>query len=130
MAPSLFTLIRVQEDSMSPALTDGQIALVLRGSGRIHPGDIAVYHSPVTGNLVVKRCILNSDAEPRIENGWLITPWGSWYLSGTQWERLGETQIENALFMVGDNQFKSFDSRDYGFVPRTSFIGRVLSWDD
>jgi len=115
---------------MAPVLMDGQIALVLRGSGRIRPGDIAVYHSPITGNLVVKRCVLNSDAEPHIENGWLITPWGRWYLSGAQLEHLDETQSESSLFMVGDNQFKSFDSRDYGFVPRTSFIGRVLSWDD
>jgi len=127
-ASSLFTLIKIQEDSMSPALSNGQVALVLRGSGRIRPGDIAVYHSPTTGKLVVKRCVLNSDVEPRIEHGWLITPWGRWYLSEEQWKRLDEAQPEGSLFMVGDNQFKSFDSRDYGFVPRKNFIGRVLNW--
>jgi len=113
---------------MAPTLINGEIALVLRNSRKIRPGDIAVYHSPITGNLVVKRCVLNNDAKPHVENGWLITPWGRWYLSGREWEQLEETQIENSLFMVGDNQFNSFDSRNYGFVPRKSFIGRVVSW--
>lgn len=121
-------LVRIQEDSMAPMLSNGQVVLVLRGSRRIYPGDIAVYYSPVSDNLVVKRCVLNSDVEPHIENGWLITPWGRWYLAGTQWEQLDENQPEDSLFMVGDNQFKSFDSRNYGFVPRESFIGRVLNW--
>ena len=113
---------------MAPVLTDGQVVLVLRGSKRIHPGDIAVYYSPLTGNLVVKRCVLNSDVKPLIENGWLITSWGRWYLSEVQWKRLDGNLPEDSLFMIGDNQFKSFDSRDYGFVPRGSFIGRVLNW--
>lgn len=114
---------------MAPALMNGEIALVLRGSEKIRPGDIAVYHSPITGNLVVKRCVLDSGEKPHIENGWLITPWGRWYLSGAEWEQMDGAQTENSLFMVGDNQFMSFDSRDYGFVPRESFIGRVVSWE-
>lgn len=111
---------------MEPYLRNGQLALVLRGSRKIRPGDIAVYYRPETGNLVVKRCVLDSDSEPRIENGWLTTRWGRWYLSGAQWERMAEDQPKNSLFMVGDNQFMSLDSRDYGFVPRESFVGRVL----
>ena len=121
-------LIKVREDSMTPTLTDGQWVVVLRGARRIHPGDIAVFISPLDHQLVVKRCVLNSDTSPVIDHGWLITPWGSWYLTGSQWERLdGESRLPlGSLFMVGDNQFRSFDSRNYGFVPLESLVGRVL----
>jgi len=125
---SRFMIIRVREDSMSPTLHDGQWALVLRGSGNIRPGDIAVFISPIDNRMVVKRYIFGSESRPVIDHGWLVTPWGRWFLTGSQWKRLeGERNIpEGMLFMVGDNQFRSLDSRNYGYVQADRLIGRVL----
>jgi len=123
-----FMIIRIREDSMSPTLRDGQWALVLRGSGKIHPGDIAVFISPMDNELVVKRYIFGSGSKPVIDHGWLVTPWGRWFLTGSQWKQLEEERNlpEGMLFMVGDNQFRSLDSRSYGYVQADSLIGRVL----
>ena len=127
---SRFMLVRVEEDSMDPTLTDGQWALVLRGAGKVHPGDIAVFASPLDNRLVVKRYIFGSDARPVIDHGWLITPWGRWFLTGPQWKKLeGEKNLPDGLFfMVGDNQFQSLDSRSYGYVRQENLVGRVLTW--
>jgi len=123
-----FMIIKIREDSMNPTLKDGQWALVLRGSGKIRPGDIAVFISPLDNELVVKRYIFGSDSIPVIDHGWLVTPWGRWFLTGSQWKRLEEERNipEGMLFMVGDNQFRSLDSRSYGFIRADHLIGRVL----
>ena len=125
---SQFLLVRVQEDSMTPTLVDGQWVVVLRGSRRIHPGDIAVFMSPLDNRLIVKRFIFSSDTKPVIDHGWLVTPWGRWFLTGPQWDRLSkEKDLPGGLFfMVGDNQFQSMDSRSYGYIPEDNMIGRVL----
>lgn len=121
-------LIKVKEDSMTPTLADGQWVFVQRGAGRIQPGDIAVFISPLDHQLVVKRCILKDEMDPVVDHGWLVTPWGQWFLTGTQWDRLDQERpdSEGSFFMVGDNQFRSLDSRNYGYVPTESLIGKVL----
>ncbi|MCK5735507.1 MAG: S26 family signal peptidase, partial [Spirochaetaceae bacterium] len=70
----------------------------------------------------------SSDTPPVIDHGWLVTPWGRWFLTGPQWDRIrGEKNLpEGLLFMVGDNQFQSLDSRDYGYIQRKNLVGRVL----
>jgi len=112
---------------MSPTLSDGQWVLVLRGEQQVRPGDVAVFVSPLDRGLAVKRCILEDNKRPQIDHGWLVTPWGRWYLTGDQWRRLDAVQApEDTVFMVGDNQFQSLDSRSYGFVPRDNIVGRVI----
>ena len=124
---SKFMLIKVQEESMSPTLADGQWVVVIRGASKIHPGDIAVFVNPMDNGLAVKRCILTEENPPLVEHGWLVTPWGRWFLTGPQWNRLDGTDRlkDDAFYMVGDNQFRSLDSRTYGYVPRENIIGRV-----
>ncbi len=125
---SRFMLVKVCEESMAPTLTDGQWVLVLRGSKAVHPGDIAVFVNPADTGLTVKRCVFDEKNSPSVDHGWLVTRWGRWYLTGPQWDRLESASppLGEALFMVGDNQFRSFDSRSYGYVPRNSIVGRVL----
>lgn len=125
---SRFMLVKVCEESMWPTLVDGQWVLVLRGSGLVHPGDIAVFWNPNDKDLSIKRCVSDEKDPPNVDHGWLVTRWGRWYLTGPQWDMLENTSppSEEALFMVGDNQFHSFDSRSYGYVPRDNIVGRVL----
>ena len=121
-------VVKVEKESMMPTLSSGQWVLILRGEHRVRTGDIAVFVSPADGSLAVKRCVLAEGEPVDIEHGWLITKWGNWFLSGTQWERLKQTAYtpDNTVFLVGDNQFHSLDSRSYGFVPRKHLLGRVL----
>ncbi len=113
---------------MEPTLTDGQWILVLRGSHRVESGDIAVFISPADQKLAVKRCILEERDELVISHGWLETPWGRWFLTGPQWEILDSQKFipEDSVYMVGDNQFHSMDSRNYGYVRRENLVGKVL----
>lgn len=125
---SRFMVIRVSENSMAPTLVDGQFVLVLRGARRVRAGDVAVFVNPVDEGLAVKRCVLEGDDPALVRRGWLVTPWGNWFLTGPQWRRLdeGKRAFDKSVFMVGDNQFASMDSRSYGFVGRERLIGRVL----
>lgn len=125
---SQFMVIRVEEDSMTPTLVDGQWILVVRGAQRVEAGDLAIFLSPADSSLAVKRCILEEGARPVVDHGWLVTPWGRWFLSGTQWENLNIAGRipDDSVYLVGDNQFRSMDSRSYGSVPRRDLIGKVL----
>lgn len=113
---------------MTPTLADGQWVVVRRGAGRIQPGDIAVFISPLDHQLVIKRCVLKDEMNPVVDHGWLVTPWGQWFLTGTQWDRLDQAKLgtKGSFFMVGDNQFRSLDSRNYGYIHTDSLIGKVL----
>lgn len=124
---SQFMLVKVQEESMSPTLADGQWVIVVRGSSKIHPGDIALFVNPMDNGLAVKRFILTGENPPLVDHGWLVTPWGRWFLTGPQWNRLESSYQpkDDVYYMVGDNQFRSLDSRTYGFVPQENMIGRV-----
>jgi len=123
-----FMIVRIREDSMYPTLNDGQWALVRVGVQGILPGDIVVFKKPVDRRLTVKRYILPGYEQPLIEHGWLITPWGRWFLTGDQWDSIEEEKEnpEGLFFMVGDNQFHSLDSRSYGFVSSENLVGRVV----
>jgi len=121
-------IVRVREDSMYPTLNDGQWALVRVGVQGIQPGDIVIFRNPVDRGLTVKRYVLPGYEQPVIEHGWLVTPWGRWFLTGDQWDSIEEKKehLEGLFFMVGDNQFRSLDSRSYGFVGSEHLVGRVL----
>ena len=123
-----FMVLRVQEESMFPTLVDGQWILVERGGRKVEAGDLVVFRSPADGRLAVKRCILVGGERPDVDHGWLRTPWGRWFLSGPQWEQLDrvDTIPADSVYLVGDNQFHSMDSRVYGTVSRSALIGRVV----
>jgi signal peptidase I len=128
IAAGRYMIVRVREDSMAPTLTDGQFVVVERGVKGVRPGDIVVFENPMDSRLTVKRYVLKGNQTPMIDHGWLITPWGRWYLTGPQWESMdiAAKPPEPSFFLVGDNQFRSLDSRSYGFVKSDRLVGRVL----
>ena len=131
-----FLIAHVKEESMEPTLRDGQTILLMKKITSVHgrngtgikKGDIVVFPSPDEKCLVVKRCVLTEGDSIQIEHGWLITENGRYFLSESQWDFLKayDSVPAGKFFAVGDNQFYSIDSRDYGFIDRDKAIGKVI----
>lgn len=121
-------LAKVEEDSMQPSLQNGQIIWVNKQVRNIHKGDILVFLSPDDQQLLIKRCLLAPGDPLDLDNTWLETSRGPYYLTRRQYNRLKEYSSvpEDHYMMLGDNTFHSIDSRDFGFIPRDRIRGKVL----
>ena len=103
-------------------------------------GEIAVFHAPAAakkacseGGTYLKRVIGLPGDQVSEQNGFV-------YVNGkklnepyvTLWDRDSETQTwprlgKNEYFMMGDNRMESCDSRTWGPVARSAFIGPVVA---
>ena len=126
-----FRILEVRDISMTPVLNDGDTIIVNRWDHRLRAGDIAVFRHPGDGRLVVKRVVLGPGDPITIDGSWLQTGSRRFWLTGDQRYRLRQwdTVPRDSWFAVGDNQFASVDSRDYGFLSRRSLLGKVLLHD-
>lgn len=128
---------RVSGQSMLPSLSDHQLILVDKTNKSPALGDIVVYHSPESGNLVVKRVVAAGGDRLTLEceeNGYFLSNNGKRIceLSVEQYYFLNallSTQPivpDNMVFCMGDNRDISRDSRNYGFINKESIIGVLL----
>ena len=94
--------------SMAPSIKPGALLTVCKTwYGLRLPGSIKYFiqwNSPKKGDVVV-----------------FYTPHGDIAV-----KRCGEILGENEFYALGDNSSNSFDSRNYGPVPFSSIIGKVL----
>ena len=96
-------------------------------------GDVIIFHSPIEEKLYVKRiiCMPGDNVELRdgnfyINGNELDEPY---YTTGTFTESEGQNQWflgHDEYFMVGDNRPKSNDSRKFGPVHQTNFLGKAF----
>lgn len=112
----------VTEDSMAPALLDGDYVVATRLVSAPMRGDVVVFAHPRSpGFLMIKRVIGLPGESIRIDNGGLAVnghvlaePWAQGALSGTyDWQLEGRQ-----LIVLSDNRTRSTeDSRELGPLP-------------
>jgi signal peptidase I len=105
-----------------------------------HRGEIVVFHAPAAakarcseGGTYLKRVIGLPGEQVSERNGVfyidkrrLVEPYVDLHYSDSltaSWRRLGPKQY----FVMGDNRIASCDSRTWGPVPRSAFIGPVVA---
>jgi signal peptidase I len=132
VVPSLVQVVRVQGDSMTPTLLDGQLLLISRLPYRfqsVQHGDIIIFKSvqdPET--MLVKRVIGLPGESVSIRNGRLFI--GSKSIpepyvvdEGTGF---GPTIVKpGTIFVMGDHRTVSNDSRAWGLLPEGNIMGRA-----
>jgi len=133
----------VDGKSMLPLLRQGSVVLVLRcayglrfpsGNGYLlrwlspRRGDIVVARSPRDGSAIVKRVAAAGPIELPVVAGRLLGPGLDLSISPASLEHWGDriAVAPERLFLVGDNELESVDSRDYGPVPIEAVEGRVV----
>ena len=135
---------QVRGASMEPNLSDGQYILTDKISYRFsdpHRGDIIVFKAPVDENFdYIKRIIgLPGETISIIEdeiiirnsenpNGFTLGEPYSFNGVNSPGEVLSNevefTISQNKYFVMGDNRSQSFDSREWGELPRKNIIGK------
>lgn len=125
---NMLLVARVREHSMEPVLDEGQLILIRRGDRDVKRGEILVFPSPESQKLMVKRCLLTEGDPIDIKDYWLKTDLGDYYLSREQLQFLSSyTHVPaHSLLLLGDNQFHSHDSRDFGFIAEERVLGKVI----
>ena len=137
-------LVIVRGVSMSPAIRPGTVALVARFAYGIRspfsgayvlrwaepsPGDIVLVAPTANGSRrAVKRVFELGPAYMKAEAGTLRGRGGTVSLGDSASSALAGSPYVSAgrAFVVGDNQERSLDSRDYGSVPIEKIVGKVL----
>ncbi|MBO4320135.1 MAG: signal peptidase I [Treponema sp.] len=140
----VFEFLRVEGVSMEPAFMDGSTVCVNKlaygldipfGDSQLFSwsspkvGDVVVFM--MEGNMVVKRCaaISGMPLDYSFDSGYNLYAGGKSYsLTALQYHLMaGNIQVpEGTILAIGDNEAKSIDSRDYGFVPEKNILGRII----
>jgi signal peptidase I len=104
----LFDFMVTEGPSMTPAIRNGTVLLVLRLAYGFRPpgagGYLLRWSGPKAGDVVV-----------------FLTPGGD-----TAVKRCGAWDGDDTFFALGDNDRESYDSRFYGPVPVDRILGKVF----
>lgn len=131
-----FRMARVQGHSMEPTFQPGQWLLVRRlnwPSPPLRVGEVIVFQKD--GEELVKRIVALPGERPPYESDAALELAQSMARNEVphfleKVRNLGEPVPPGHLYVVGDNLPVSDDSRSFGPIPRSSVLGRVLSWQE
>lgn len=131
--PATIQVVRVQGDSMTPTLLDGQLLLISRLAYRLHPaahGDVIVFKSPQDPDVIlVKRVIGLPGEKIALKQGRLYLnalPVGEPYVLDGDRSAFGPLGVKTGtLFVMGDHRTVSNDSRAWGLLPVDNVLGRA-----
>ncbi len=138
----LFQPNQVKGHSMEPTFHDGEYILTDKISYRLglpKRGDVVVFRSPKNADIdFIKRIIALPQERVKIASGKVYVNGEKYnetaYLDPSVYtgpesylsENKEITVPENYYFVMGDNRMQSSDSRDFGPVVPTEFIGKVF----
>jgi signal peptidase I len=129
--------MKIPSDSMAPTLRPGDQVLVdklaYRGGDLPSRGDLAVFHDPRSGEILLKRVVAVAGDTVGIEDGSLVVngrrpfePYADQKSIDSVY--FGPVNVGTGRFFVlGDNRANSVDSRSFGSVPADRLVGRVLT---
>lgn len=141
----LIELLTVDGSSMKPTLKDKQTIFVNKAAYGIpnpfgaellvqwaepKPGDVVIYL--YKNNLVVKRCVATQNAplDYLTNSSYILLVERNLQIPLTeeQYQNLKDCSSvpEDYILAIGDNYEESFDSRNYGFIPVTNVLGKVI----
>lgn len=124
-------LMRVQSDSMQPALAAGDVVLVRAGSS-VERREVVVVRNPQGSGRLVKRAVAVGGDSVAMSDGVLEVNGTPVCEPGVDPARMdgvhfGPVEVPPGnVYLLGDERDGSVDSRVFGAVPVTEVVGRVL----
>jgi signal peptidase I len=125
---------RIPSRSMEPTLKPGDQALVVKRAGH-DPGrgELVAFHSPRSGEILLKRVVAVGGDTVGLEDGVLVVngrkvaePFVDHKAIDSVY--FGPVRVKRgSFFAMGDNRANSEDSRDFGAVPESRIIGRAVA---
>jgi signal peptidase I len=136
-----FLLMDINTDSMNPSLKKGD-KIIINKSSAIRKGDIIAFDSPAEeGKILVSRVIASEYETVEIRNKVVfvndkkIDPLSDltrddrviYPMKFCYRDNMPPLRLErNEFFVLGDNFDRSYDSRSFGRISKSSIIGRVI----
>jgi signal peptidase I len=125
----------IPSDSMAPTLTRGDHVLVdklaYRGGGEPSRGDLAVFRTPRSDEIMLKRVVAVAGQTVGIEDGVLVVDGkrpAEPYADSEAIDSVffGPVRVPpGSVFVLGDNRRDSKDSRTLGAIPTRDLVGRA-----
>ena len=129
---SAIRIYSIPTASMTPTLQIGDhIVVTPYRHAAPHRGEVIVFHSPANHEeLLVKRIVAVAGDHVETHAGRLFVDGHAVaepYVLASTATGIVEPQIipRDSFFVLGDNRANSFDSRQWGVLPRVSIIGRA-----
>ncbi|KAB7745738.1 signal peptidase I [Nostocoides sp. F2B08] len=133
----VLTPYRVDSDSMAPTIASGSTVYVSRVAlmgGELRPAELVAFDGP-RGTMVKRVVGVGGDTVAIVD--------AVLYVNGEPQEEpytdpraldgvfFGPVNVpEGHVFVMGDNRFRSIDSREFGSVPLEDVTGRVVGSSD
>ncbi len=133
VVPNLVQVVRVQGDSMTPTLLDGQLLLISRLPYRfesVQHGDIIVFKSTQDPDIMLVKRVIGLPGEiVSIRDGHVFIGAQSVpepYVVDGGGSGFGPLTVKSGmLFVLGDHRTVSNDSRAWGLLPESNILGRA-----
>ena len=122
----------VHGESMQPTIHNDDRVFVVPYRGGTTPsrGDVVVLKDiPGTEEMLIKRIVAISGDRVTVENGDVLVNGKYKHKSTVRYVQEPFTQLvpENFVFVMGDNEAHSFDSRTFGAIPQDKVVGKALA---